>query len=146
MYFFSAAECDQLTRHYFLKNAYRAHSRRVRRMKEPELDVHYNMRFLEDMKNEFGSGDVVIMRGTERFSRWIQRGTFSHWSHIAMIIVDPDEELRQAYKLSPKFDDETVFVFESDTETLEPRKGKHCNPHCKTSYRCYYYGKDKNEV
>jgi len=104
----------------------RVHPLKVAKMSDYELDQHFSKRFLDEMENEFQTGDLILCRGTESFSVMIRRGTMSTWSHAAIIVVDPSPAIREAYKIDRFWEEdqkERVFIFESDTETQDKRTG-----------------------
>jgi len=100
---------------------------KVSKMKEPDLDSHFNRKFFDEVEAQFQTGDIILCRGIESFSQLIRRGTMSTWSHAALIVVDPSPEVRDVYKIEGPFFDsdlkEKVFIFESDTETQDKRAG-----------------------
>jgi len=99
---------------------------KISQMKDDELDKYYNRKYWDEIEKEFTTGDVILCRGTESFSQLIRRGTMSTWSHAAIVVVDPPQEIREAYKIEATYEkdlQERVFIFESDTETQDKRTG-----------------------
>jgi len=95
---------------------------KVSKMEDHELDSHFTFRFFEEAEETFGTGDIVLCRGTERFSQIIRKGTMSTWSHAAILVVSPPPDIRKAYKI-PDDSPHKVFVYEADTETHDKRDG-----------------------
>jgi hypothetical protein len=104
----------------------RVNTFKVWKMKDEDLDRHFEKKYLEDIESHFQTGDIILSRGTEAFSLLIRKGTMSTWSHAAMIVVDPSPEVREVYKIDQYHEEdlkERVFIFESDTETQDKRAG-----------------------
>jgi hypothetical protein len=99
---------------------------KVDKMKDDELDTHFNRKYLDEVEPHFQTGDIILCRGTESFSQLIRKGTMSTWSHAAMIVVDPSPEVREIYKIDRFHEEdlkEKIFIFESDTDTQDKRVG-----------------------
>ncbi|KAL6048237.1 DUF4261 domain-containing protein [Balamuthia mandrillaris] len=89
---------------------------------------------LEDVLPNCKTGDIVLLHGTEYISRAIEVSTMSYWSHCAILIRNPSDNIKklynveqyvakaEAYGLSDIQNDE-VYLFESDTETMDQREG-----------------------
>eukprot|EP01101_Sappina_pedata_P010584 TRINITY_DN66_c0_g1_i1.p1 TRINITY_DN66_c0_g1~~TRINITY_DN66_c0_g1_i1.p1 ORF type:complete len:288 (-),score=102.72 TRINITY_DN66_c0_g1_i1:59-922(-) len=93
-------------------------------MSDEKLDKRFCSKYFHDIEHNFGTGDIILSRGTEAFSLIIRKGTMSTWSHAAMIVKDPSPQVRQAFKIdSEPFLQEKVFIFESDTVTHDGRQG-----------------------
>eukprot|EP01104_Vermistella_antarctica_P016835 TRINITY_DN5839_c0_g1_i1.p1 TRINITY_DN5839_c0_g1~~TRINITY_DN5839_c0_g1_i1.p1 ORF type:complete len:458 (+),score=87.13 TRINITY_DN5839_c0_g1_i1:167-1540(+) len=98
---------------------------KIRMMDEQRLDQFFNLKYMDDVladPNFFATGDILLCRGTERFSKIIRLGTACTFSHISMIVVRPSKRIREAYKV-PDDCTEEVFIYESDTETYDEREG-----------------------
>jgi len=82
-------------------------------------------KFFDEIEENFQTGDIILSRGTEAFSKLIRKGTMSTWSHAALIIRNPSPNVRKIYKIDQNEEDikEKVFIFESDTETQDKRQG-----------------------
>ena len=107
--------------------AQRVHN--VKHMDPQALDAHFNMVLIDDIYSQLDTGDILLFRGSELFSKSIRDATRSNWSHCAMIIRDPSPEMQQRYRVPEhRFEEgsnwtnpeepERVFVFEAESETL----------------------------
>eukprot|EP01121_Diplochlamys_sp_Union-15-3_P012731 TRINITY_DN3858_c0_g1_i4.p1 TRINITY_DN3858_c0_g1~~TRINITY_DN3858_c0_g1_i4.p1 ORF type:complete len:402 (+),score=57.29 TRINITY_DN3858_c0_g1_i4:62-1207(+) len=65
---------------------------------EPLENRHLVVKY-EEIKEKLGTGDIVLCHGVERISRGIEVATGSFWSHVAMIIRDPPENIKKIYKV-----------------------------------------------
>jgi len=95
------------------------------RLKYPDFDLWLKrcipLKYhLEETVNLLHSGDLLLFSGGESFSRLIKKFTWCAFSHSALIVKDPRKAVRDLYKLP---DNERVFVFESDSVTVDNRKG-----------------------
>lgn len=106
----------------------------VQTMDQPALDHHFNMALLLDIKQEMDSGDILLFRGSEAFSMQIRWASRSNYSHSAIIIRSPPDDVKQLYhhdryleniRNSTAFPElreamlaDDVFVFEAETDTL----------------------------
>jgi Ca2+-binding EF-hand superfamily protein len=84
-------------------------------MSDQELDEYYTMKLIPDIVDQMGTGDILLFRGIEGFSKLIKISSICNFSHVMMIVRDPSEEVRKAYGIAPD-EKEKVFVFESDSE------------------------------
>eukprot|EP00761_Pharyngomonas_kirbyi_P009858 gb/GECH01009876.1/.p1 GENE.gb/GECH01009876.1/~~gb/GECH01009876.1/.p1 ORF type:complete len:476 (+),score=101.76 gb/GECH01009876.1/:1-1428(+) len=87
---------------------------------DQRLDEEYNVKMLDEVYDQLQTGDIMLNSATGTFSQSIQLGTQSDWSHVGMIVVDPPQSIRDKYILP---ENESVFIFESDSETYDERKG-----------------------
>ncbi|EFC36033.1 predicted protein [Naegleria gruberi] len=89
------------------------------------LDNLFGVEYLEDIYDELRTGDVLLHSGKGTFSKAIQLGFSSTWSHLSIIIRNPPKELLELYKVqvdaSSRFS--TVFVAESETDTVDNKEG-----------------------
>ena len=71
------------------------------------------------------TGDVLLHSGKGNFSKAIQLGFSSTWSHLSIIVRNPPQELLDLYNVqvdkSSKYS--TVFVAESETDTVDNKEG-----------------------
>jgi len=89
---------------------------------------------------ELNTGDVILFRGIEMHSKIIQAGTMSYWSHAAILIRDPPEDIKELFGVH-KFDEvlekagqtwdknsilENIYVYESDYLPIDLREGGGC--------------------
>lgn len=93
----------------------------ISKLNEKELDEHFCMRMFDEAEQDFGTGDILLFRGTEGFSKLIKVSSISIFSHVMMVVREPSEDVRKAYGIS-KDEKEKVFVFESDSE-IEQHEG-----------------------
>lgn len=91
----------------------------ISKLSEKELDEHFSMRLFDEAEGDFGTGDILLFRGTEGFSKLIKFSSISIFSHVMIIVRDPSDEVKKAYGISFE---EKVFVFESDSE-IEQHEG-----------------------
>lgn len=89
-------------------------------MSDNELDTYFNMKLISDVKEQFGTGDVLLFRGTEGFSKLIKISSICNFSHVMSLVVNPSKKIREVYGL--KDESETIFVFEADSE-IESHEG-----------------------
>jgi len=90
--------------------------------------------------DELNTGDVILFRGIEMHSKVIQAGTLSYWSHAAILIRDPPEDIKEIFG-AHKFDtvlakarqtwdkssqSENIYVYESDYLPIDLREGGGC--------------------
>ena len=107
--------------------AQRVHN--VKHMDPAALDSHFNAVLLDEVYEQLDTGDVLLFRGSEVFSKQIRDATRSNWSHAAFIVRDPPDDIKLKYRVpehrhaadSPWSNPEVperVFVFEAESETL----------------------------
>jgi hypothetical protein len=95
------------------------HQRRTSRS-DDVYDKKFDAIFVEDLIKTANTGDVLAYSGTAAASRTIQLGSFSMWSHVATIVRNPSQAVRDKYNLGNEYN---VFALESDVPTLDRREG-----------------------
>ncbi|EFC41131.1 predicted protein [Naegleria gruberi] len=89
------------------------------------LDKLFGVEYLEDVYDSLRTGDVLLHSGKGNFSKAIQLGFSSTWSHLSVIIRNPPKEVLDAYnvKVDHSSHYSTVFVAESETDTVDNKEG-----------------------
>lgn len=103
-------------------NERRKITKKIMRMSELELDQYFHMKFFDQVKDQMQTGDVCLCAGQEFFSKLIKKSTMCCFSHVMVVIKDPSPAVRKAYNI-PNDETERVFIFESDSSTVDGRKG-----------------------
>eukprot|EP01012_Entosiphon_sulcatum_P008439 TRINITY_DN14577_c0_g1_i1.p1 TRINITY_DN14577_c0_g1~~TRINITY_DN14577_c0_g1_i1.p1 ORF type:complete len:293 (+),score=44.73 TRINITY_DN14577_c0_g1_i1:41-919(+) len=95
----------------------------LKKMSEEERDAIFCSQPFSEVAPYMGTGDVLLLHGTELFSAIIKSSTRSWYSHAAMVVREPPLEILQLYDIAAKPDPYGLYVFESDTETEDQRQG-----------------------
>jgi len=98
----------------------------------PDCHVyHYS-----DVVSFLQTGDVILFHGIEAHSILIEGATMSYWSHAAILIRKPSDEIKELYRVNdylhilehvgapfkdPELED--LYIFESDYDTFTKNKG-----------------------
>uniref|UniRef100_A0A7S4GHL5 Uncharacterized protein n=1 Tax=Eutreptiella gymnastica TaxID=73025 RepID=A0A7S4GHL5_9EUGL len=100
-------------------------NRELERMTDEELDrpEMFNAIHYDEAKAEMGTGDIILLHGTELFSMTIKSATRSWYSHVSLVIRDPPNDILKLYGLENETDPDGLYVFESDSETEDGREG-----------------------
>jgi len=93
----------------------------------------------DDIVHHIHTGDIILFHGIEAHSKLIESGCLSYWSHAAILIRNPSNEIKEIYGVKsyhtiaenagtpieedPKHD---VYVLESDYSTIDKRIGGGC--------------------
>eukprot|EP00996_Jenningsia_fusiforme_P001495 NODE_2375_length_1215_cov_134.885077_g2167_i0.p1 GENE.NODE_2375_length_1215_cov_134.885077_g2167_i0~~NODE_2375_length_1215_cov_134.885077_g2167_i0.p1 ORF type:complete len:300 (-),score=44.85 NODE_2375_length_1215_cov_134.885077_g2167_i0:168-1067(-) len=93
----------------------------LQRMTEDELDAVFNAIEYDQLAADIGTGDILLLHGTETFSALIKSATQSWYSHAAVVLREVPSDILQLYGSQPAPDG--LYVFESDTETVDGREG-----------------------
>ncbi|KAL6073679.1 hypothetical protein QOT17_004677 [Balamuthia mandrillaris] len=106
------------------------------KQRKPKPKRVFPLYLLDEVMSYLQTGDIVLLHGTETISRVIEVGTWSFFSHVALLIRHPSEEVKRLYDVEvyrdrgrefgiPEnaMDEDDMYLFESDTETLDSREG-----------------------
>jgi hypothetical protein len=74
------------------------------------FDQSFGVVYLEDLMSTMSTGDIILHSGIKLHSRAIELAFNSLWSHCAMILKNPSQEMRKTYQLEKKQD---IFVVEA---------------------------------
>eukprot|EP00667_Euglena_gracilis_P024291 EG_transcript_27881 len=90
---------------------------------EEELSQLFNAVDYNAIAPQMGTGDVLLLHGTELFSTAIKLVTRSWYSHVAVVLKEPSPDILQLYGLESKRDPHGLYSFESDSSTEDGREG-----------------------
>eukprot|EP00667_Euglena_gracilis_P032058 EG_transcript_48057 len=90
---------------------------------DEELSQLFNAVDYNAIAPQMGTGDVLLLHGTELFSTAIKLVTRSWYSHVAIVLKEPSPDILQLYGLEFRRDPHGLYAFESDSETEDGRKG-----------------------
>jgi hypothetical protein len=82
---------------------------------DAKLDKLFDWVHVDDVYDQLDTGDILLKSGVGTFSMFIQLGLRCMYSHVAVIIRDPSDELKAAFKV-PDDIQGNVFVLEADSE------------------------------
>ena len=90
------------------------------------LDKLFGVAYVHELYDKLRTGDIILSSGRISFSKTIELAYGSTWSHISMIIRNPDMNLLLHYGVNHDVASDPsscVYVVESETDTLDNREG-----------------------
>ncbi|KAF0975192.1 hypothetical protein FDP41_005945 [Naegleria fowleri] len=95
------------------------------------LDKLFGIVYLEDVYNELRTGDIILHSGKGTFSKAIQLGFSSTWSHLSLVVKNPPRDLLKLYNVPEDSSTSTmsqpsyssIYVVESETDTVDNKEG-----------------------
>lgn len=95
-------------------------SNTIGKMSQKQLDEHFKMKLYDEIEDQMNTGDILLFRGIEGFSKLIKISSICNFSHVMMVVREPSEKIKEKYGIQDE--KEKIFVFESDSE-IEQREG-----------------------
>ena len=93
-------------------------NRRQSALDGPEL---FNVIDYEEARHDMGTGDVILLHGTQWYSLIIKGLTGGWYTHVGVVVRDPPHNLLQLYKVPP--DEDGLYILESSPHTDDGRTG-----------------------
>ena len=84
----------------------------------PEL---FNAIDYEEARHDMGTGDLILLHGTQWYSLIIKGLTGGWYTHVGVVVRDPPHDILQLYKVHP--DKDGLYVLESSPHTDDGRTG-----------------------
>jgi len=108
-------------------------------LKKKFLRPKYHIYKYDDVVEHIHTGDIILFHGIEAHSKLIESGCLSYWSHAAIIIRNPSNEVKEIFGVKDyhsiaesagtPIESDTkhdVYVLESDYMTIDLRRGGGC--------------------
>lgn len=93
----------------------------ITREEDARLDQVFGYDMIDDIYDQFETGDVLLHSGVGTFSMYIMLFLKCMWSHVSILIKDPSPAMRQAFNI-PDDTKGRVFVLEADSELIDRSK------------------------
>ena len=69
-------------------------------LSETQLDDMFQVETLDEALPTLNTGDILLFRGMGEVSKVIKKLTFCCFSHTAMVLRNPSQDIRKAYCIS----------------------------------------------